>query len=130
MALTWRQLRLYVHRVTVWRATEPVDATTGKPGATTWAVTSTAVPCYLELRQSLHAPADFLLAESENMDTTDLCHMEYTVSVDSGDVLKVTTGPETGSFYRVRGNPKIKSLFANKLSIQVTRMEAAPSGVS
>lgn len=121
---------LYPHRVTIWRYTESITALTGKIGAKTWATVATAVPCVFETAQSSHGNTGFIRDEGDNMFTLDKIRMAYTVDVQAGDVLKQTTGPESGGFWEVRGNPEQHSQFGQYLQILGSRLPKAPNGVS
>lgn len=89
------------------------------------------VPCYCDFNKSFQTPDGGLgFVESDNQFTIDTFHAEASVDVQTGDVIRMTAGPEAGKFWAVRGNPTIKSLLANKLSFLGSRDPNAPNGVS
>lgn len=121
---------LYPHAVTVWRYTESINATTGKIGAKTWATVATGVACVFQTAQSSHGNEGFLRDEGDNMFSLDKVRMVNGQDVQSGDVLKQTTGPEAGGFWEVRGEPEIHSQFGQYQQILCSRLPKAPNGVS
>jgi len=128
MALTARQEELYKHRCSIYRSNTPIDGT-GKPGAQVWSLIASDVPCYFQTGKSQHALVGFVRGESDNIFVLDPIHMEYTMDVRSGDVIKQTTGPEAGDYWIASGNPQIRSRRANKLMVECSKSEIAPPGV-
>ncbi len=109
---------------TVVVLTASVTTTTGEKVAK-------VVFCYCDFNKSFQAPDGGLgLVESDNQFTIDTFHMEASMDVQAGDVIRMTAGPEAGKFWAVRGNPTIKSLMANKLSVLGSRDPNPPNGVS
>jgi hypothetical protein len=129
VSASWRQRRYYVDEVTIWRFTESI-ASTGKVGARTWAQFATGVMCWVRTGESVKESQGPILAEGDNMFSYDKVMFLYDQDVRAGDVLKVTTGEETGSFFTVRGDGRVRNRFANKLMVRVNRTPKAPSGVS
>lgn len=129
MALTSRQERLYTDQVTIYRFTE--NLTSGVPGAYTWTAIGTAVYCYLQTGQSVKSAAGgFVLDEQDNLFSLDIGHFEADEDLQTGDVIYVTAGPETGRYFNVRGDNQIRNRHANKLSIRMSRLDAAPEGIA
>lgn len=129
MALTARQVALYTTTVSIWRKTITINPTTGKPSEPTWAETA-GVKCYIQTGQSQHMPnGEAVLGESDNMFTFDDIHFEASVDIQSGDVLEVTAGNNTGDYWQVRGNAQVRNLFANKLKVLASRLLEAPDGL-
>lgn len=130
MALSPRQLALYVHAVNIWRGTE-VRAADGKPTSISWVQQTTATPCYCDFGRSFQdLAAQLILAESDNQFTIDVFAFEAAIDVRLGDELKMTTGPEAGKFWKVRGHDQPKTRRANKLSVLCTRLPKPSAGVS
>lgn len=121
---------LYPHACNVWRGTESINATTGKIGATTWATAYTSQACYFETGSSTYTDVGGIIAERDQLFTLDAVHFPSTVTLMPGDVLKQTSGPETGQFFRIRGDTQYRTLFSAKGKIFSERLERAPSGVS
>lgn len=128
MALSARQTRLYTDTATVYRATEN-RAGTGKPGTKTWAAVHTALPCYLQTGESVKAPVIFINSEQDNLFTYDILHVEAGKDIRANDIVKITAGAQSGDYYHVRGDDKIRSRRANKLSLRVSREPTPPAGV-
>lgn len=128
MALSPTQLDLYTDTVTIYRATEN-RAGSGKPGALTWTAEASAVPCYIQTGESVKAPIIFINSEQDNLFTYDIFHFEASVDIQAGDILKVTGGAQAGDYYHVRGDQKIRSRLANKLSVRCSREPDPPHGV-
>lgn len=118
----------YPHRCTIWRKNEALDAQ-GRP-TYTWAAASTGVLCRFQTGESVKAPEGFVYDEQDNLFTLDLIHMPSSTSVRTGDVLKQTTGPDSGNFWEVRGDPQKRTQFADKLTVRASREPVAPDGVS
>lgn len=128
MSLSTRQVKLYTDTATVYRATEN-RAGTGKPGARTWTAVYTALPCYLQTGESVKAPIVFINSEQDNLFTYDILHVEAGTVIKAGDIVKMTGGAQTGDYYHVRGDDKIRARRANKLSLRVSREPTPPAGV-
>lgn len=130
MALSSRQLSLYQHTVNIWRETESFGAD-GKPGAMAWTQQTTNTACYCDFGESQMVPeAGVLLVESDNQFSIDTFHFEQSVDLRAGDILKMTSAPESGKFWTVRGNDQPKTRRANKLSVKASRTPSAPNGVT
>lgn len=129
MALTWRQLRVYRHRMTVYREVESIGAL-GQPGNSTGSTVMTDTPCRFQTGPSQFEPqGGVVLDESDNIMVLDHIHMEQGLDVKIGDVLLQTTGPEVGRHWRVRGSPQVREIHANKQSVLAARLEAPPGWV-
>lgn len=131
MALGYRQRRLYVDAVTIWRETVTYDAA-GKLSARTWAVIATAVPCLFRTGLSVKGPnGEIILDESDNLFTYDEVHFEDGTDLRTGDVLKKTGGTyDVGAFWGVRGDETVRNILANKLTVRARRLPVPPAGVS
>jgi len=88
------------------------------------------VSCYGDIGKSQQGPNGVLMVENDNLFTFDEFHMEDTMDVNVGDVIKMITGPEAGEFWMVRGNAQIKNRRANMLKVLCSRTPTAPNGVS
>lgn len=121
---------LYPNAVTIWRYTETINATTGKLSAKTWATVATGVACVFQGAQSSHGNTGFVRDEGDNMFTLDKVRMVNGQDVQSGDVLKQTTGPDSGGFWEVRGEPEMHSQFGQYQQILCGRLPKPPTGVS
>jgi hypothetical protein len=87
--------------------------------------------CYADVGKSQMAPnGGVLVTESDNLFTLDEFHLEYTIDVQTNDVLRMVTGPEPGNFWTCRGDKQIKSRRANMLKVLCSRSPTAPNGVS
>lgn len=130
MALSPRQLALYVNTVDIWRPSVTVNAVDGTPGARAWTKIASAVQCYFEFTPSQFAEAGGILVEEDNIFTLDVVHFEASTDVKAADVLKITAGPGSVGFWVLWGNAEYKARLANKLSIRGKKLEKAPTGVS
>lgn len=119
---------LYPHVCTRYRHTEAFAAD-GKPLAGTWA-SVTAIPCYFQTGRSVFGTNSGLYAEADNSEVLDTIHFASGTDVRVGDLLKQTTGPDSGEYYVVRGNPQRRSQIARKLIVMAAKLEIAPDGVS
>lgn len=135
--LSGPQAALYTHQMKVYRATPTLSVAgklTGKTGAqvaSLWEnATSNIMPCYFQPGQSFHGPQAGVLAEQENMLTTDTVHVHSDEDLQSGDVLLQTTGPDSGKYFEVRGQPQKRTLLAFKQAAPVTRLEKKPAWVT
>lgn len=89
------------------------------------------VPCYANIGKSQQGPSGgIIVVENDNLFTYDEFSFEDTVSVQIGDVIRMTYGPEPGKFWTVRGEAQIKNRRANKLLLMCSRAPKAPNGVS
>lgn len=130
MSLSARQAALYGHTVNIWRYVETFAAD-GKPGAWTWTQQTTNTACYCDFGESQMEPeAGVLVVESDNQFSVDEFHFDQVVDVRTGDLLKMTSAPESGKFWTVRGNDQPKTRRANKIKVKATRTPSAPNGVS
>ncbi len=123
---------LYPHAFNAWRQTEATPAADGKPALSlTWTQVYTAQACYFETGPGTDAFNDMLLqGERDQIFTLDILRIPDTVTLQSSDVIKQTTGPETGVYFRIRGDNRYRSQFGAFIRVFMSRLEAAPSGVS
>lgn len=119
---------LYPHRCSIYRPSVTI-AGSGKVGSPTLGSTQTGVPCYFQTGESTKSPEGFVLGEQDNLFTLDLIHFADTADIQTGDVIKQTTGPQAGEFWESRGDEKIRSQFAQKLTIRATRKPTKPAWV-
>lgn len=120
---------LYPHACTIYRKTENLNVITGVFEDFDGAVLASAVACYFQTGESVKGPNEFITDEEDNLFTLDIIHFADTVDVSTGDVLKQTTGPDAGRYYEVRGDAKMRTQFAQKLTVRGSRIPAAPDWV-
>jgi hypothetical protein len=121
---------LYPHRCTIYRPVDTINGTTGKIGAKTYTTVATGVLCEFQSGQSNHGATEWLVDEGDNMYTLDPVSFKLTADVQSGDILRQTTGPEVGGFWRVGGNAQIKEQFGQFLQVPARRLPKAAQGLS
>lgn len=136
MALNARQRAAYQHRCNIWSVDRTVDGN-GKPGAETYALIASSVPCLYQYTPNVDDPeAGVGRIKRMTIITTDIVHMEASQPVADGYILKnVTSGhPSSGEFHRVLGAPRVLANAgnrkANKKSVMAMSMEHPPAGVS
>ena len=123
---------LYPHAFNSWRQTEASTAADGKPALNlTWTAVYTSQACYFETGPGTDALNEGLIqSERDQIFTLDVLRVPDTVAMQSGDVIKQTSGPEVGVYFRIRGDNRYRSQFGEFIRVYMSRLEAAPSGVS
>lgn len=116
---------LYPHACTIYRFAES-RAASGKPNAHTLSTTQTGIACHFQTGQSTSDVHGALLDEMDNMFTLDKVRFDYATTVDIGDVLKQTTGPEAGVYWMVKGNQQVRSQFGDYITVFAVRLTNRP----
>lgn len=140
MALTERQQKLYEHRCNIWNVTETI--TSGVPGAETYTLAASNVPCYYEFTPNLSDDVDAIgRIKRMTVFVTDTIHMEITQPCQNGSIIKNVTfdidgsqSPMYGTYHRVEGAAReivtTSRRRPNKASYMAMSIEKPPTGVS
>lgn len=121
MALSAWQQSLFVHRFTIYR----YDRNTKQHEPV-----ATSVPGYFQTAPNLPNPVGFNQATSTETNGKDTLHCHGDTDLKKGDVVKMATGDDAGSFWDVFANPQRRSLVDDNQAVQLQRRDAAPDGAS
>lgn len=119
------------HAVSIYRADEQ-RAVSGKYEAQDWGdgPVATGVPCYFVKGKSVHVPQGLVSDEQDDAFSRDEIRFASGTDIRAEDILKQTTGPDSGEFWRVCGEPKDRAQIGRYMTVQAVRETVPPDGVS
>lgn len=138
MALNARQRRAYRDTVTIIRETVPISS--GAPGASTFAIVSSNVPCMFQSTPNFDEPIVGMgRSQPAVIFSTDLIHFEQGTDIRSTDWIYFTSEypdgtakPPNGRWWRPRGEarqvPTAGARRSNKLSVMAMEVEKPAAG--
>src|SRR6267378_3708988 len=112
MALNARQKIAYKHLCNIYSVTRSITESTGKPGAETFTLMSSALSCLYEYTDNIDAAIEGMgQVKRPTIFTTDRVHVEANTNVKDGWIVKdlsllpdgVTHSPTYGTVHRVKG---------------------------
>lgn len=128
MALVPRQVKLYVHTVSVYRAVQAVPSQFGRDiRSQIYGLTpvSTGVPCYKESAAEFEKGEFYGRRNREDTESLmDRVHFEYSQDIRASDILYFTLSghPDYQSYYLVSGDSMVKNYRANKMVVYVKKI--------
>ena len=134
MALNRRQQAAYKHTCKILSVTRTNNATTGEPGAETYALNASEVPYLRQPTPNVDDAGEGGRVKRMTVLTTDVAHFESSVTLHDGWIVKDVSllpdgshGPNYGECSRILGAPRqipdAGRRKANKQSVMLMTME-------